>query len=183
MNHIKLVTIYGSPTPPGRLASVLNVAEKYAVGQSAQVKRTGPSLDESGKFFFWQEDSLRLIEEADAILIASPVFRGSIPAILKELLDLLPVQALRSKPVGLYVVGNAAEHYLGVERHITDILTWFGALYVPATCYITAPTLNDGIPANVMSQIVQLVDSTLILSKSLGGKILGPPPLAEVHGR
>jgi FMN reductase len=111
------------------------------------------------------------------------VFRGSIPAILKELLDLLPVQALRSKPVGLYVVGNAAEHYLGVERHITDILTWFGALYVPATCYITAPTLNDGIPANVMSQIVQLVDSTLILSKSLGGKILGPPPLAEVHGR
>ena len=83
----------------------------------------------------------------------------------------------------LPIVGNAAEHYLGVERHITDILSWFGALYVPATCYITAPTLNDGIPANVMSQIVQLVDSTLILSKSLGGKILGPPPLAEVHGR
>lgn len=181
--NLKLVTIYGSPTPPGRLASVLTAAEEYAAGIGAHVQRIVPVKDESGKFFFWKEESLRLIEEADAILITSPVFRGSIPAILKELLDLLPVRALRSKPVGLFAVGNVAEHYLGVERHVTDILTWFGALYVPATCYLTAPFLNDGIPATSMDQIVQLVDSTLILSQSLGGKKLGPPPLAEVHGR
>ncbi|GIN98981.1 hypothetical protein J6TS1_48510 [Siminovitchia terrae] len=180
---LKLVTIYGSPTPPGRLASVLTVAEKYAITKGAQVQRIAPSLDNSGKFFYWEEESLRLIEEANSILIASPVLRGSIPAILKELLDLLPVRSLRSKPVGLFVVGNVAEHYLGVERHITDILSWFGALYVPATCYFTAPSLNDGIPARNMSQIVQLVNSALILSRSLTDIQLGPPPLAEVHGR
>lgn len=179
---VKLVTVYGSPTPPGRLSSVLTAAEEYGARRSADVHRVTPMIDDSGKFFYWGKDSLQFIEEADVILIASPVFRGSIPAILKELLDQLPVQALRSKPVGLYVVGNVAEHYLGVERHITDILTWFGALYVPATCYITAPSLNEGIPAQRQKEIEQLVDSAFALATSLKGKKLGPPPLAEIYG-
>lgn len=180
---LKLVTIYGCPTPPGRLSSVLTAAEEYATAQGVHVQRIAPVPDESGKFLFWEEESLRIIEEADAILIASPVYRASIPAILKELFDLLPVRALRSKPVGLYAVGNVMEHYLGVERHVTDILTWFGALYVPATCYFTAPSLNEGIPKNSREQIEQLVESTLSLAKSLEGKKIGPTPLAEVYGR
>lgn len=180
-----LLLIYGSPTPPGRTASVLDYIEHEVNRNFADIEVTliKPSLDVSSSLLYWQESDLEKVENADAIIVASPVYRASIPAILKQLLDELPVRALRSKPVALISVGNISEHYLGVERHFTDILTWFGSLYVPATCYITAPSLNDGIPDKEKEQIDELLESTLYLEAILGDKKLGPKPIAEVYGR
>lgn len=181
----RLVLIYGSPTPPGRTASVLNYIEKEVNSKFPEVKTDilMPSPYKSGSIMYWEESVLEKVEHASALIVASPVYRASFPAILKQLLDELPVRALRSKPVALIAVGNVTEHYLGVERHFTDILSWFGALYVPATCYITAPSLNDGIPEKEEEQINELVESTLYLESKLHDKKLGPMPLAEAYGR
>jgi len=181
----KLLLIYGSPTPPARTASLLDYLEKEVDESYPNIGVTyvQPSQFESSSLLYWKESDLKKVEEADAIVIASPVYRASVPAILKQLFDEVPVRALRSKPVGLIAVGNISEHYLGVERHITDILTWFGSLYVPATCYITAPSLNDGIPTKEKEQLDELLKSTLYLSQQLDNTKLGPMPIAEVYGR
>lgn len=142
-----------------------------------------PSTYKSSSLLYWDEAAKKKVEEADAIIVASPVFRASLPAILKQLLDELPVSALRSKPVSLIAVGNIAEHYLGVERHFTDILSWFGSLYVPATCYITAPSLNNGISEETKEELNHLLDSTIYIANQLNGKRLDPMPIAEKYGR
>lgn len=181
----KLLLIYGSPTPPGRTASLLQYIEKEVNEHHSDVvaECVAPSQFESSSLFYWEESILEKVEDASAVIVASPVYRASMPAILKQLFDELPVSALRSKPVALITVGNVAEHYLGVERHFYDILSWFGSLYVPATCYFTAPALNEGINTSMKEELHQLVESTLYLANKLQDKKLGPMPLAERYGR
>ncbi len=181
----KLLLVYGSTTPPGRTFTLLQHLEKEVnlSHPNVAVEIVKPSPFESSSLYYWRDEDLEKVEESQAIIVASPVYRASFPAILKSLFDALPVKALRSKPVALVTVGNVAEHYLGVERHFQDILAWFGALYVPATCYILAHALNDGIPDDIRDQLKQLTESTLYLADVLANKKLGPKPLAEIYGR
>ena len=52
---------------------------------------------------------------ASAVLIAAPVYRASYPGVLKNLLDIAPVEALQGKPVGIVAMGGSAHHFLGVD--------------------------------------------------------------------
>src|SRR5690606_2006099 len=48
------------------------------------------------------------IMEADAIILGTPVFQASIPATLKNIFDLLPVNAFRDKVAGILVTAGSA---------------------------------------------------------------------------
>ena len=48
------------------------------------------------------------ISDAGAVLIGAPVYRASFPAVLKNLLDIAPVEALQNKPVGIFAMGGSA---------------------------------------------------------------------------
>lgn len=177
---MKLVTVYGSPTPPGRLAAALTAAEKYgmALDPTLRIERLTPRAG-AGSAGNWAETAVETIETADAVLISSPVFRASFPAVLKELLDRLPVSALRSKPVGLLVVGAAPQHYLAVDRHLGDVLSWFGALRLPVSCFVEAGSIDGGAPApRARAEIGELVTALIELTSCVGGRVLGPAPLA-----
>jgi FMN reductase len=77
------------------------------------------------------------IAQADAVLLASPVYRGSYTGALKNLLDLLPVEALAGKACGILAMGATPHHYLGVDWHLRDVLAWFGALTLPTSVYLS----------------------------------------------
>jgi FMN reductase len=122
------------------------------------------------------------IAEADAVLVGSPVYRASMPATLKNLLDHLPVAALRDKPVGLVVVGAAPQHALGVDRHVRDVLSWFGALPLPTSVYLTNAQFADGVPSpEATEQLDALADALVAVAERLSGTSLGPPPLAAAQ--
>lgn len=76
------------------------------------------------------------IMEADAIIIGTPVFQASIPAILKNIFDLLPQNALRDKVVSVFVTAGSTKHYLLVEHQLMPILTYMKAHVVPTYVFI-----------------------------------------------
>ena len=84
------------------------------------------------------------IAAADAVLLASPVYRASFTGALKNLLDLTPVEALRAKPVGIVAMGATLHHYLGVDWQLRAVLAWFGALVVPTSVYLESGHFQDG---------------------------------------
>jgi NAD(P)H-dependent FMN reductase len=59
------------------------------------------------------------IARADALVLATPVYRGSLTGALRNVLDHVPVPALRGTPVGIVAMGGSDHHCLGVERHRT----------------------------------------------------------------
>jgi FMN reductase len=187
-----LVAVVGAVTPPGRL----NAAIQYAVEQASThpgVNATLLNLGDHRVSFAdgrppdrFPDDTARVVgalAEADAVLIASPVYRGSFTGALKNLLDLTPVDALRNKPIGIVAMGATSHHYLGVDWHLRAVLAWFGALVAPTSVYLESAHFQDGKLADpgARAALAQLVTAVLAMA-AYPREALGPPPLAAGRG-
>lgn len=89
----------------------------------------------------YNEDMKQLIkkfEEADGYVVASPIFQGSIPGVLKNTFDLLHPHAMRYKPVSIVANGGTYQHHLVVENQLKPILDYFRCLVTPNYVYTHA---------------------------------------------
>jgi FMN reductase len=149
-----LVAILGSATPPGRLRRAIAEALARAATAGAEVElidlgeRTVAPADGRPPAELGDDTAavLEAIEGADAVLLATPVYRGSLTGVLKNLLDHVPVEALERKPVAIVAMGASQHHYLGAERHLRDILSFFGADVLPVATYLISADFADGEP-------------------------------------
>lgn len=172
--------VYGAPTAPGRLAvaAAAVVAAVTAAGATPTYVDLHALADDitHEPAATATQSAVRAIEDADAVIVTSPVYRASLPGALKCLIDLLPVNALKFKPVGLVVMGGSPHHYLAVDHHLRDILAWFGALANPTSVYATGKSFTDGqAGAELTAEIAALVGSVIALAGIAGQ---GPEPLA-----
>ncbi|HVK21103.1 MAG TPA: NADPH-dependent FMN reductase [Actinokineospora sp.] len=67
---------------------------------------------------------------ADAIVVASPVYKAAYSGLLKSLLDLLPQFALADKAVLPLVTGGSPAHVLAIDYALRPVLTALGADHV-----------------------------------------------------
>ena len=136
--------ILGSVTKPGRLRRALAAAIDAFPAAEAKLYDLGEhtvSFADGGDPDSFGDDTGALvaaIADADAVVFATPVYRGSLSGSLKNLIDQTPLAALAGKPVGIVAMGASDHHYLGVERHLRDILAFFGARQAPLAVYITS---------------------------------------------
>ena len=94
---------------------------------------------------------LAAIDAADAVVFGMPVYRGTYPGTLKNLLDMVPrgqydgnAQALRAKPVAIAATGASDHHFLGIND-LAGILRGFYAAYViPPGLYASHADFVDG---------------------------------------
>jgi FMN reductase len=184
----KLVAVVGSVTPPGRLSQAMELALEIASTRSdcsaslVNLADYRISFADGRPLDRLEDDSAHVVGQivaADAVLLASPVYRGSFTGALKNLLDLAPVEALRGKPVGIVAMGATLHHYLGVDWHLRAVLAWFGALVLPTSVYLESAHFKDGklADSNARTSLFDLVHGLLTLAGSVRGP-LGPPPLA-----
>ena len=184
----RLLAVVGAVTPPGRLDAAVRFAVDRA-GQRGDIAATVLSLGEHRISFAdgrpldrYPDDTARVvgaIAEADAVLLASPVYRASFTGALKNLLDLTPVEALRAKPVGIVAMGATLHHYLGVDWQLRAVLAWFGALVVPTSVYLESSHFQDGRLADPAARAA-LGDlaGALVAMAAHAPDQAGPPPLA-----
>lgn len=186
---MKLVMVVGAATKPGRLhnavealalklaahgdidATVLNLAtSRVAICDGRPLEDYDAATREA----------VDAIAAADAVLLAAPVYRASFPGVLKNLLDLLPVEALRDKTVGILAMGGSAHHYLGVDSHLRLVLAWFGALVAPNSVYLTNRDFAEGKLASdsAVADLLALGETLVALAAIVGRHRFGPTPLA-----
>jgi FMN reductase len=187
-----LVAVLGSVTPPGRLhRAVAESLDRLATRTAVAARlidlagvRIGLADGRSPEAL--GDDTAEVvaaIAAADAVLLATPVYRGSLTGSLKNLLDHVPVAALRDTPVAIASMGATDHHLLGAERHLRDVLSFFGALVAPNAAYLTSRDFADGAPTvQAAERLDALLDATLTLADGMGGRRLGPPPLAAGRG-
>lgn len=75
------------------------------------------------------------VENADAIVITTPIYKASFSGLLKTFLDLLPQTALRGKSVLPIATGGASAHVLALDYALRPVLMSMGAAYV-APAYV-----------------------------------------------
>jgi NAD(P)H-dependent FMN reductase len=187
----RLIAIVGSVTPPGRLLAATRwlLDNARAARQDLEVELI--SLADKKVAFAdgrppeqYNDDTegiVASVRAADGVIIASPVYRGSITGALKNLLDHLPLESLAGKPVGIIAMGATQHHFLGVDWHLRDVLAWFGALLVPTSVYLTSADFVDGQLGESAKQDLKDLGDAVIKLKEVApaaGSFLGPKPLA-----
>jgi FMN reductase len=172
-----IAAVLGSVTPPGRLQRAVSDALDRSSAASALIDLAEHPLPFAGAEKP-ESSVLETIAAADAVLLATPVYRGTYTGALKNLLDLLPVEALQGKPVAIVAMGASDHHHLGADWHLRDVLAWFGAVALPTSVYLTSRDFEDGVPAERAERVLdQLLTGLVALAGALPTE-LGPPPLA-----
>src|SRR5216683_1111041 len=182
-----LLMIVGAATPPGRLAAAIAMAAQAVGGDVAvdilNLAETpieicdGRPLDAYGAA---TQQAVARIAAARAVLIGAPVYRASFPGVLKNLLDITPVEALQNKPVGIVAMGGSPHHFLAVDSQLRQVLAWFGALVAPTSVYLTGGDFKDGQLAveSARNDLAALTRTLITLLQRLDPSSLGPLPLA-----
>jgi FMN reductase len=125
--------------------------------------------------------TIAAIEGAKSLILATPIYRGSLSGSLKNLIDLTPVPALQGKVVGIVAMGASDHHFLGAERHLRDVLAFFGAVVMPVAVYLNGGDFTDGVPGERAETVLdQLFAATVETAAALEGTAAGfePSPLA-----
>ncbi len=183
---VRITAVLGSATPPGRLHRALTEALDRLDPGTATVElfdlaelRLGDA-DGRPPAELGAGPLTDALADADAVVLATPIYRGSLTGALKNALDLTPIPALRDTPVALVSMGGSHHHYLGAERHLRDVLSFFGALVLPTAVYLSGRDFTDGVPEErAVSELDALLAAAVTLGAlRRGAEPLGPPPLA-----
>lgn len=183
-----IAAILGSVTPPGRLSSAVQDAllRAQVAGHATTFLDLGTlrlGFADGRPVAQLDDDTPRLIEvisAAEAVLLATPVYRGTLTGALKNALDLLPIEALHGKAVGVVAMGATLHHYLGAESHLRDILAWFGAFTLPTSVYLSSADFREGALTETASATLDQLLRQLGAAAAAAGSLaaLGPVPLA-----
>lgn len=157
MTH-RLFGISGSLGRPSKThALVVAVADRVSArfGASSSLHDLddfGPSLGEARHLANLAPSARALVDRliaADALIVGSPVYKGSYTGLFKHLFDLLDPAVLAGKPVLLTATGGGEKHALIIEHQLRPLFGFFEAATLPTGIYASGPDFTNGIPASL----------------------------------
>lgn len=132
--------------------AVASAASRFeAVGAVYDLADFGPSLGiarRADDLAPTARSALAVILAADALIVASPVYKGSYTGLFKHLIDLIDPQALLGKPVLLAATGGGDRHALVIEHQLRPLFGFFEAQTLPTGVYAADRDFTNGQPAS-----------------------------------
>lgn len=137
----KIAIIYGAPSKGSRLYGLVKTAVEVltAAGHVTEIVAVTDLPGEELLAARFEHPAIQdanvLVEDADGIVIASPVYKASYSGILKAYLDLLPQKAFADKVVLPLFIGGSIAHLLAIDYGLKPVLAALGARFVQAGVY------------------------------------------------
>ncbi|KIF78133.1 NADPH-dependent FMN reductase [Streptomyces sp. 150FB] len=131
-----ILSVSGSPSPASRTARLLRHLDTGLAARGHHVVpfdvRTLPPEALLGADFAHPQivRATELFEEADAVMIGTPVYKAAYSGLLKSLLDLLPQYALAGKTVLPLATGGSTAHVLAIDYALRPVLSSMGAQHI-----------------------------------------------------
>ncbi|MDZ4135148.1 MAG: FMN reductase, partial [Paracoccaceae bacterium] len=165
----KIIGISGSLNRPSRTralveAAVVRVAARYDVtGAVFDLGDFGPSLGSAGRLSDLSPIARAAVDtilSADALVVASPVYKGSYTGLFKHLFDLIDPAALVAKPVLLAATGGGDRHALVIEHQLRPLLAFFEAQTLATGVYASDVDFSDGQPTapSLLARLDRAID-------------------------
>jgi FMN reductase len=153
MSLPRIAGFSGSPRRPSKTRSLVEtVAAEVASHRPARLEVYDLSDAGPGLGAALQRQDLTLpaariidaIEQADALIIGTPVYKGAYTGLFKHAFDLVDPWALVGKPVLLTATGGGPRHALVVEHALRPLFGFFEALTIPTAVYASDADFVDG---------------------------------------
>jgi len=149
----RIVGLSGSISRPSRTrvlveAAVDRDATRYGRTPSViELSDLAPSLGSAARpsdLNAAAKASMEMFVSADALVLGSPVYKGSYGGLFKHFLDLLDPLSLVGKPVLLIATGGGPRHALVVEHQLRPLLGFFEAQTLATGIYASDQDFRDG---------------------------------------
>lgn len=166
-----IVMLSGSPSPASRSDKVLQYMGKLLDKRNHSAKMI--SVREISPETLFHADYLapeirkisEIVAGADGIIVASPVYKVSLTGILKALLDLLPRDVFKEKPILPVMIGGTEKHFMALDYALKPVLAFMKGellqgVYIleKSVDQLSDPPIRDGTLAQrIEGQIDQLI--------------------------
>jgi FMN reductase len=143
-----ITLISGSPSKQSKTAEIANRLQKELLKRGHHVHvihvRDLPAEDLLHAKFDSEAiaQTHEWIRESDAVMVLSPVYKGSYTGILKAFLDLLPEKAFLGKIIAPIVTGGTIAHLLSIEYALKPIFSIMGAKEILHGVFILDKTIQ-----------------------------------------
>jgi len=137
-----VVTIGGSPSASSKSASLLALARarlaQSSVETDAITVRDLPAQDllHARANAPGIAEAVALVQRAQGVVIATPIYKAAYSGILKAFLDLLPQDALAGKVVLPVATGGSLAHMLAIDYALRPVLVALGAAQITGCVYL-----------------------------------------------
>jgi FMN reductase len=142
-----IVTITGSPSLASRSAALARHVGEQLRGRGFEVHAISVRDLPAAPLLAGQVDepaiaaAAALIERADAIVVATPIYKAAYSGVLKAFLDLLPQFAFAHKVVLPLATGGSLAHVLALDYALRPVLAALGAQHVVNGLFVLDKTL------------------------------------------
>jgi FMN reductase len=147
------IGIAGSLSALSRTRTLVQTAVNLAAqrfggsGQVYDLNDIGPSLGTASKLQDLAPTARSIVEKvlaADALVVASPVYKGSYTGLFKHFFDLFDPLSLVGKPVLLAATGGGDRHALVIEHQLRPLFGFFEAQSMATGVYASDADFQNG---------------------------------------
>ena len=89
------------------------------------------------------ERELAAVEQADILVVATPVYRGAYTGLFKHFFDFIDQDALIDTPILLAATGGSERHALMIDHQLRPLFSFFQARTLPLGVYATDKDFLD----------------------------------------
>ena len=152
---MKVLSICGSLRPSSTTERALAVALAAAARAGAQVTAMPlreldlPLCDGRAELHTYGGDTARFLAAvagADALLVGSPEYNGSLTGALKNALDLMRADEVKGKMVGLLATASGEAGAMNTLNHLRHIFRWMDAWVLPTQ--VSIPKAQEAFSAD-----------------------------------
>lgn len=167
-----IVMLSGSPAPASRSEKVLRYIGKMLDGQNFTVKMMSVREVSPETLFHGDYQAAEIVRiseclaRADGVIVVSPVYQVSLTGILKTLLDLLPRDIFKGKPVLPIMVGGTEKHFMALDYALKPVLSFMKGELLQGVYVLEKwvdqsadpPIQDESTVRRIKEQIDQLID-------------------------
>ena len=140
---MSILLVAGSPSETSRSGALLDAVQQRLLLRGVQIDRL-PIRDLSPQALLLADyghpsvsQAIARVARADALVVATPVYKAAYSGVLKVFLDLLPQSALRDKVVLPLATGGSPNHMLALDYALRPVLQSLGARHILPGVYAT----------------------------------------------
>lgn len=140
---MSILLIAGSPSERSRSAALLDAVQLHLELRGAQVERV-LIRDLSPQALVLADvahpsiaQALAKVARAQAIVVATPIYKAAYSGVLKLFLDLLPQTAFKGKTVLPMATGGSPNHMLALDYALRPVLQSLGADHILSGVFAT----------------------------------------------
>lgn len=154
MTQLSIVGLSGNISSPSKTRKLVETAlaqaqtQVDAATQLFEIADFGEDLGRARRLTDLSPEAqakLDTIFSADALIVATPIYKASYPGLFKHLIDLIDPAALIRKPVLLAATGGGEKHALAVEHQLRPLFGFFEARVLSTAVHVSDKDFTDGV--------------------------------------